>query len=334
MTGRQISVLLFCISLSLFAAGGCTNNDGTPAPAPTDADALKAAVTQSDSIAEFSSSDEVTIDDNGVQEPDFDVLTGSAFPRISSARTVADTVYPVRWGRRIFWNNIVRDYQVTILSDTFATVLVTKIIPGEFLVGWGTRSGEIVTIEDTVRKAFVDTVRRNVMFKRIAKTDNPGLNWTPIAVSMVRGVSGGSNGFSIYSMEITDILRGDDTMVYIPLGSWYLLGLPGVAVPVYPIGDSIQVRLTIQSDNPSPELVYLRHGISGTFAERRRVRMNLDRTLAGLRYYSKGFRTNIPRGILAARCNIIADVLSNRSVNSMTAPFANEFWGAPYIVIR
>ena len=110
-------------------------------------------------------------------------------------------------------------------------------------------------------------------------------------------------------------------------------------MPVFPAGDTIKVRLTITSSSPNAEIVHLRHGIGGGHLERRRALMRLVSTTAGsggyVRVYEKSFRTGLPSwAILAARFNLIADVISWGSIYDMSAPFSNEFWGAPYAVVR
>src|SRR2546423_13886617 len=92
----------------IFAAlvlGGCSKDPGGVQPVETDQQALQDAVTSIDSVAQFSASDELTIDDNGMRSAEYDGLAkidANDLANLSAA--FADSVYPVRWGRHIFWN--------------------------------------------------------------------------------------------------------------------------------------------------------------------------------------------------------------------------------------
>jgi hypothetical protein len=326
----------------LFIAGGCSKDSTAPVTPGTagDVQALKLAVTTSDSLSDFSASDEESIDDNGMQDSEFDGVLGSTLSKLEPAgvASVSDSIYPVRWGRRIFWDQIVRNYNVVTSGDTLATVQITKTIPGVFLVGWGTRAQGVVTIQDTVRKPFTETVRRNVVFRRIAHMSDARFNWVPVAITMVQGKTDSINNFTITSMEFSDKLFNVDTVITDPLSQWFRLGLFHGSIPRIPVGDSLTVKVTVTSSDSLPEFVNLRHGVGFGSLERRRVKMNLVSTTGGsgnyTRVYQRTIRTGLGRGILAERFNLLMDVVSNGSINSMTAPFSNEYWGAPYIVLR
>ncbi len=333
-------VPLIVVIAALLAWGGCSssnNNPVTPASSP-DAQALKTAVQTTDSLNDFSASDELSIDDNGMEDPEYDGVMGASLSKDYPAGTTSttDSIYPVRWGRRIYWNQIVRNYDVTMSGDTLATVMITKTIPGVFVVGWGTRSMGMVTIQDTVRKPFTETTRRKVLFRRIAHNPEPLRNWIPIAITMVDGKTDSINNFTIASVEVKDASL--DTTVTDPLNQWFRFGFFRGCVPRIPVGDSVTVRVTVTSSDALPELVNLRHGIERLSMERRRIRMNLVSTSGGpgdyTRVYERTIRTGLGMHLFAARFNLVLDVLSNGSVYSMTAPFSNEFWGAPYIVYR
>jgi hypothetical protein len=336
---KRLSLLALLVLVILAILPGCSDKNSPVAPAQTtDGQALKTVVATADSVAGFSASDELTIDDNGLENPEFDNMSGMTFEKPVVTLHVADSLSPVRWGRKIFWESVTRNYDVTTVGDTLAYVLVTKIIPGEFRVAWGIRTPDTVIVDTVVAKPFTETVHRKVVFKRIARTDNPMHNWVPVAITMVVGKSGGAGNFQIASVEFTEAVHNIDTSVTDPLNQWFRLGRLHGSVPVIPVGDSLQVRLTVTSADSLPEIAVLRHGIAGGWLDRRRGKMTLDSTTGGpgayTRVYSKTFHTGLPDGILAARFNAVVDVISNGTVFSMDSPFANEFWGAPYIVAR
>lgn len=335
-TYKWLTLLVF-VGMMLVVYG-CSQKSSVSQSTLTDEQALKLAVMEVDSVADFSASDELSIDDDGMKDPEFDDLAGMSAAKFSLYKASVDSIYPVRWGRRISWSNVTRNYTVHMQGDTIAFVLITKTIPGEFWIGWGTRTPDTVIIQDTVKKSFTETVQRKVMFRRIARTDNPRENWIPVAITIVKGKTEDVNNFYIASLEISAPLRQYDTSFIDPLNHWFRLGLFRGSVPKFYAGDSIVVKLTLTSSDSSSEIAYLRHGIPGGRMERRRAKMDIG-PVTGVpgnysRVYSRSFRAKLPLGVLATRCNIIADVVSDGTINSTTLPFSNEFWGIPYIVVR
>ncbi len=321
---------------------GCTKDTAT-GPGGMSADeadkqAVRTIVIQSDSVADFSSSDESTIDDNGMKSSDYEGLAKAGFDEEVITHVSGDSIYPVKWGRRIIWDEIVRTYTVTKIGDSLANVLITKTLPGAFWVGLGTRTADTVVVDTIIKKPFTETVKRNVLFRRIARHENPLRNWIPVAISMAQGKTDGGNKFSIISVTATELNGTFDATVTDPLGTWFRLGIFHGSIPLFPVRDSIRVRLTVQSANDSAEFVYLRHGIDGGNLARRRGKMLLVSVTGGsgsyTRVYERTFVTSLPLYVLIARFNAVVDVMSYGSIYDNDAPFLNEFWAAPYVVRR
>lgn len=340
---KKTTLMMWIAALALsMALVGCTKETATGPGGDPSADADKQAVQsmviQSDSVAEYSSSDESSIDDNGMRNPDYEGLAKIGFDSESISGVSGDSTYPVKWGRRIFWDRVVRSYTVTTIGDSLANVLITKTLPGAFWVGIGTRTADTVIIDTIIRKPFVETVKRNVLFRRIARLANPLRNWIPIGVTMVEGKTDGTNDFSIASVEITERNGSFHRLITDPLDTWFRLGFFHGSIPFFPVRDSILVRVTVQSSNEFAEGVYLRHGIDGGNLARRRGMMPLVSTTGGAgnytRVYERTFVTSLPPFVLISRFNAVVDVISHGSVYDNDAPFMNEFWGMPYIVAR
>ena len=332
MKQLQPAVLVVAAGL-VFGLIGCSK-ESVVTSVVTDSQALQAAVTSIDSIAAFSSSDEATIDDNGLRSPEYD-----GFAKISG-----DTATPVRWGRHIFWSQVTRRYDVVIpAGDSTAFVTITKTLPGEFWVGVGSRTPDTVIVARTIKKPFTEVLTRNVRFVRVAHSDNPIRNWLPVAITMVDGRTrpDSLNHFSIASLEVEQFGHFDTTYTD-PLQTWFRLGLLHGSIPHVRAGDSVRVRVTVNSSEGSAEIAHLRFGIAGNGAEHRRALMRLVSTTGGpgnfTRVFERTFIARLPRilpaGVLAARFNSVVDVLSYGSIYRDDAPFTNEFWGAPYIVVR
>ncbi len=321
---KQTQLIIALLSLVVMIAfAGCSKDSNPPiSPQATESEVLQRMVTSMDSIAEFSSSDEATIDDEGTQEPDYDLISKITAP-----------VSPVRWGRHIFWDQIVRNYTVVKIGDTVAVVTVTKTIPGEFWVG--IRFTDTIRVDSILKKPFTETVVRKIRFRRVAHFEEHERNWVPVAMTLAVGKTNSINNFSIASLEISGKI---DTTITNPLDTWFRFGRYHGCIPVLFTGDSLKVRVTLNSSDDSSEVVVLRHGIAGGWHERGRVRMPLVSVSGSsggyVRVYEKTFRTGLPLGIWSARFNATVDVISHGSIYDDSAAFSNEFWGAPYIVIR
>jgi hypothetical protein len=345
MIKLQMAVLVSAAALVAGLVGCSKDSVVTPPQALTDPQALQQAVATVDSVAQFSASDETTIDDNGMRSPEYDGLAKFGVDNISDLKRIfGDTVTAVRWGRHIFWNQVTRRYDAVISpGDSSALVTITKTLPGEFWVGVGQKTADTVIIDSVIKKPFTQVVTRKVRFIRVARTDNPLKNWVPVAITMVAGRTkpDSLNHFSIASLELEHVGQFDTTYTD-PLQTWFRLGLFRGSIPQFRIGDSIRVRVTVNSAYDSAETAHLRYGIAGDGPERRRTVMRLVSTTGGsgnyTRVYERKFIVKLPMfmppGILAVRFNAIVDILSWGSIYVSDAPFVNEFWGTPYVAVR
>ncbi len=330
---------VFFVSVIVMAAVvGCSSNNPVTPAAQTDQQVLEQQVTTVDSVAGFSTSDEASIDDNGMKDPDYAGIAKEAVLNFRpGAMPLADSLQALRWGRVIDWASVVRTYTVTMLGDTGALVLITKTFPGTFWVGFGTLAGDSVVIDTIVKKPFVEIVNRNVLFRRIGNSSDKSRNWLPVAISLAQGKSQMPAAFTIDSLEVSDITRGYDTAVTDPLSTWLHLGLLRGSIPRFVAGDSVTVRVTLTSVDDSAEIVVLRHSVL-TRGLINRVRMRLVSATGGpgnyTRVYERTFRTSLPAILLVGRFNALVDVFSRGTINSLSAPFTNEFWASPYIVLR
>jgi hypothetical protein len=290
-----------------------------------------------DSVAVFIASDEATIDDGGMRPDDYEsLLPASGAPAAAGLHgLLADSLIPLRWGRHI--TGVTRTSEATIIGDSIANVLLTKTITGEFRVGYGTRTPDTTIVDTVVDKPFTNVVQRKVTFRRIARHEDKFRNWIPVAVTMVLGKTQGGNPFSIVSMEV-DETRFDRHLSFTdPLNTWFVLGFRHGTVPVVPAPDTITVRVTVLGADTAGEIVHLRHGVGGgEHREFRRSRMRLVSSTgsagAYTRVYERQFVARRPAWEIG-RFNLVVDVLSRGSIFDMAAPYANEFWGMPYVVI-
>lgn len=333
---QVMSLLAAAVLVSMMS--GCAKDNVTGPQMNADAQAMQYLVENGDSVSAFLASEVFSIDDNGMRNPDYDALEGyGVAPEV--IRTVsADFGYPLRWGRHIFWGRIIRNYDIVPSGDTIATMTVSNTIPGEFWVGWGTRSLDTVIIDTVVKKPFTEVSKRKILFRRIGRHPDLHRNWMPVAMTMVEGKSQGVRNFSISSFELMESAGHFDRTVTDPLSTWFRLGMIRGMLPIVPVRDSLKILVTISSSDDSTEIVYLRHGIGADGFGHRRGRMKLVSSTGTpgnyTRVYERTFVTRLPPFVLAARFNALVDVFSHGTVYDMVAPFSNEYWGMPYMVGR
>jgi hypothetical protein len=310
-------VIFLALGVAMF---GCHRDDAVGPIDTTEDEYLQRQATQSDSLKGFSESDEVTIDDNGMQSPEYEGF-------------VKSVIEPIRWGRKI--NHISRSTNIDRMGDSVAIVTITKTITGEFWIG--IRLGTDTTrIDSIIKKPFTETLARKVRFHRVARTPRPENNWIPVALTMSLGnTTSHNNQFSISSLEFSGRY---DTVITDPLNTWFRFGLARGGVPVQRVNDPLTIRVTVISTHDSSEIVVLRHGIVGGRLERGRLLMRLvSETQEGgsyIRIYERTVSARLPVGVLMARLSTVVDVFSRETIFDGDAPYENEFWGMPCVIVR
>jgi hypothetical protein len=339
---RRLVVLAFVVLVTGIL--GCSNNSSTNSPAPlTDQEAVTQIVTSVDSVAQFLSSEEATINDGGLQLIN---AGGNALPQeikselgVMRVSVAADSV--VEWGRLVYENQIVRDYNVLLVGDTVAIVTITKHVPGDFQIAWGIRpnpSADSVIIDTIIHKPFTEVLTRKVLLKRIGRGADLVKNWLLVSMTFVTSKTAGSVSFGIDSLEISDAHVEYDSTFIDPLQTWFRFGRYRESIPVFHVGDTVTVRISVSGVDSLPEIVTLHHGIEGSGSVPFRMRMFLVSQTGSsghhTRIFQRKFAATLPHGALIARFNALADVFPYRCLYSKTAVYENEFWGLPYIVIQ
>ena len=314
---RFLSFILFAFYVIFF---GCSK-DSTSPETLSDQEVLKSQVESIDSVADFSSSDEATIDDGSAQDWEVSSLGKSLSP-----------ITPIRWGRKI--DNVQRNCNIVITGDSIANATIVKTITGRLIIV--TSSSEGLSTLDTLQKQFTSQTQREVQFKRIARTSDPKKNWKPIDITTVVGGTSEARNFNITKLEI--YTPHDTLVISEPMMQWFHLGISSYGIPVLNLGDTMLVRAQIQSTDTNREYAMLRHSVDHRFTHRYRTRMQMvDSTgnqLSYTREYEMRFATRLPVGVNVCRLNVVYDVMSYNSINDDTAPFMNMFVGVPYIVKR
>ncbi|MBA4313430.1 MAG: hypothetical protein C0417_12475 [Chlorobiaceae bacterium] len=311
---RSMFVIVLII-LSLFI--GCSKDTTTNPTEITDQEAITQQVTGIDSIADFSSSDEATIDD------------GSAQSWSSNLEKITSPITPLLWGRKV--DNVQKTVTVIIDGDTIATATIRKMVTGRLIIL--ARITDTTARIDTVQKQYTKEFTRQIQFVRVARNNDRVKNWKPVAITSIFGKTQ-LRDFNIARVEM--ITPKDTVVMTDTLPHWFRLGTGTGTIPVVNEGDSITIRLRLLSDNPNTEYAAVRHCVHHRFSYRYRVRMGItDSVLIGSKYerqFEKRFAVRLPATVDVARYNAVADVMSYNSINDDTEPFMNMVLGIPYIV--
>lgn len=318
------NLLLFIGAVVGLVLAGCTESEGPTNGFDSDQAYLEYAVANADSIAAYSEGERYALDDDGAKPMEYTEGFGK----------VGDAMYPIiplRWGRHVMSVN--RTVSVDIQGDTVAIATIERTIAGELIILAIKDSGGVV---DTVlvTKPFSNTVTRKVRFVRVARTDFLRLNWRPVAITLVDGRSP-TNDFNIAELRFiirrrNPIMR-DTITVTDPLNTWLRFGRMYVEIPYIRLVDSVQVQVTVASQNDSAEFVALRWGVGWGDGRRHRARMPLVSTSGGAGAYTRIYERTFARHTHYGRFNAVIDAFSYDTFYDDAAAYSNKFWGIPYI---
>lgn len=321
----RISVLFAALLLVGISILGCTKS-GTVGPQEfsSDKEFLQYAVNNIDSIAGFLNSEEATVDDDGEKEMEYSM--GDGFPKLSEVQNV---ITPLRWGRRII-PPIVKTVEVdTLPGDTLALVAITKIVNGNLIIVGISASGDTVRIT----KLFSDTMKRNVLFRRVARLAERQRNWVPVAMSLVEGKSS-TNDFAIREMSVTTPMGA--IVVTNPLNTWMRFGVGRFhdEIPRLRPMQAVQVRVRIESHNDSTELVALRWGVGYGDGRRHRDTLQLIQHYDSAGVHVRAYGRTLLGHRHEGHFNVVVDALSYGTLYDDSADYSNKFWGMPYVMMR
>jgi hypothetical protein len=236
-----------------------------------------------------------------------------------------------RWGRRIDNVNINIEKSK---NDTLKYVTVTRTITGRYII-IGYKNGQI----DSVTKPYTEVFKRNVIFKRIARTQHPRYNWRVYQVSNLDGGTTtpqvGTSQVQITKVEIYK--NGSQNPAYTITGPdfqdvYYTTMLfGGTGIPYFNPGDQLLVKVyTISQQTATDYVAY--HWARNTFGFHR-VPFTLESQNGNNRVYSRtfniysGHRFGVFNGYLSASTH---ESLYDDDVNK----FASDEVGIPYKIIQ
>lgn len=235
-----------------------------------------------------------------------------------------------RWGRKI--SNVNVNVQISG-NDTMRNVAVTRTITGNYIIiGW--QNGLI----DSVTKPYTCVFYRNIIFKRVARTQYPRLNWRVYQISMSDGQTTTPQiGSSLVQITKIEVFKNNN-LAYTMNGPdfhnqyYTTMYFGGAGIPAFNRGDQLQVKVhTIsQQLNDTDYVAY--HWARNTFGFHR-VPFTLESQNGQDRIYSKTFtiysqhRLGVFNGFIGASTH---ESLYDDDINK----FASDQVGIPYKVVQ
>ncbi|MCX6164946.1 MAG: hypothetical protein NTU73_08845, partial [Ignavibacteriae bacterium] len=236
-----------------------------------------------------------------------------------------------RWGRKIV--NVSINIQKT-KDDTLKYVTVTRTITGNYII-IGYENGQL----DSVTKPYTEVFYRNIIFKRVARTPSPRLNWRVYKVSNLDGGTTtpqvGSSQVQITKVEIYK--NGSPNPTYNITGpdfqnNYYTTMLfGGTGIPSLNRGDQILVKVyTVSQQTPVDYVAY--HWARNTFGFHR-IPFTLESQNGKDRVYSKTF--NIYAGHKLGVFNGYINASTHESLfDDDVNKFASDQIGIPYKILQ
>jgi len=240
-------------------------------------------------------------------------------------------IYPMRVGQKMRLVNRVLD--INIQGDT-AYGTLTKTFEGTLfiLAKYDSASTEPDTL---IQKPFTSTIKRNLVFIKIANTEFPKRNWVLAAISLPEG--GTNTPESIDITKMTVFLPNGDTLVINSPNDYYLHRRWGFwwrwkNFPVVPGNSQLTIRVELTSAYEQDDFVTLTFGADARGLHRAKKRFVLvSSTFNGTGYnkvYEQTFQTHQYRGFFHA----VLNAMPGQVVLDDSAPVEQESWGVPYFI--
>ena len=307
----QFFIPLLVLGIILFFAG-CQDEmvvepqDSEPT---TDQAAMEKLVDQDSSLTSF----EANYNEDGLM----DILA-----------KVQENIYPFRVGHKMRLVN--RNLNINFVNDSMATGTLTKTFEGVLFIAASYDSNSVLP-DTVIEKPFTSVVTRNLIFRKIANTDQPFRNWIIAAISLPEG---GTQSPNIDITKVTVFLPSGDTLVVDSPNEYYLRLHWGWwrNIPFLRCGESVTVRVELFSAYEEDDFVTLTYGANryGHHRAKRRFELVSSTAIAGgfEKVYEQTYTTNQYPGHYHA----IINAMPRQVIYDDSTPVEMESWGIPYLV--
>lgn len=246
-------------------------------------------------------------------------------------------IFPVRVGQRMRLTG--REITRTISGDS-AYVQYTKSFSGVMLIAASydsLNSFDSTNIDTLISKPFSAEVKINMIFERIANTDNERRNWKLAAISLPEGGSINNGTTFTGDIEITSITltTPSGTIVNITDPLNYFINRQNSRyreMPEFTRNGVIPVTVELNSLYESEDFVTVTHGANKTFKNRIKRRLELVSSTFNGNVYAKVYQGEIRVNALGGLFFGIINAVPHNVIFDDSAPVAINSWGLPYRV--
>lgn len=249
----------------------------------------------------------------------------------------------IKWGRRITGVSVT--VTITNEGDSLKNVSVTRTITGNYII-----VGMVNNQRDSIVKPYTEVLRRTGVFKRVANSPRPRLNWKVYKISMVDGQTTTPQVGSDYVRmnEIDVYLNG--TLAYTFMGPDFTQNIfttkrfGGDGIPRIHLNDNVRLVVKTYSTQSETDIVAW-HWARNTFGFHREPFALTSSTPNGSgwdRVYEKSFTVN--NQVFEDHLNACGhhEGIFNGFISASThkslyddspAEFASDLAGAPYRIV-
>lgn len=246
--------------------------------------------------------------------------------------------------------SIDRTFSYEFENNDIVNVTMIRTIEAELRMRGTVRGSDGVSM---VIKEFSETAERRAKFTRVSNTGIIEDDWKLTAISLM---DGGTQEREFAIAHIKMEIRGGRTFDFTdPLDTYLQIGNTDGGVPAANLTQfrqsGFRLEITVESKNPDPETLFLRHG--GVFAGgrtdapgyMRRARIPFESEQEGandlyVRTYVidwtpfADFAGVVARGsdIKTGRLSAIVEVVSHDSFHDTAASVQTNYWGVPFII--
>lgn len=318
---KKLFLLLIVAAFSLYLSA-CSDN--SVSDEQTDDEYIKGVITGGYSTQNGE-------DDDLMNSEIEDLNDGGAVPNVEGGDTPIDSL--MKWGRRIESHS--KTVTITNEGDTIKNALITTNITGTYII-----VGKVNGVVDTIFKPYTEEFKRTAVFKRVARTEKPRLNWRLYKVSMLDGET--------KTPQIgTQYVQMNQLQVYINGSLAYTFSGPdftqnifvtrrfdGAGIPEVHVGDEVRLVVNTYSTQSEQDIVAWHWG-KRNFGFHREPFTMTSQTPNGSgwdRVYEKTF--TIHNNIRAKRLNGCISASTYKSLHDDSpAEFASDLVGTPYRVL-
>jgi hypothetical protein len=238
-----------------------------------------------------------------------------------------ESIYPFRVGHkmRLVSKNLSIDIQ-----DTIAYGTVTKTFEGVLFIAasYDPNASEPDTV---IQKPFTSVITRNLIFKKIANTDRPFLNWRLVAISLPEG---GTQSPNIDLTKLTVFLPDGDTIVVESPNEYFLRRWDHWwrRIPILRRGDSVLLRVELFSAYEEEDFVTLTYGANRHGHHRAKKLFELVSSTQVNDGFEKVYEQTYTTHQFPGHYHAVINAMPRQVIFDDSTPVEAEAWGMPYFV--